>query len=73
MYGAALAAGAISSTWKPNQQGWAEGYRSVITQAGFGMLTNLLSEFAPEIVRIVRKPKSTNTPSAPNPPDPSTK
>jgi len=67
MYGAALAAGAISSTWKPNQQTWTEGYRSVITQAGFGMLTNLLSEFAPEIVRIVRKPKPTNPANSPNP------
>jgi hypothetical protein len=66
LYGAALAAGAISSTWKPNQQAWTDGYRSVITQAGFGIVTNVISEFAPEIFGIFRKPK-TNPPTA-NPP-----
>jgi hypothetical protein len=63
LYSAALAAGAISSTWKPGQQPWTEGYRSVITQAGFGMVTNVLSEFAPEIVGIFRKPKPSSTPT----------
>jgi hypothetical protein len=54
LFGAALAAGAISSTWKPKHEVWTEGYRSVITQAGFGMVTNVLSEFAPEIIRLLR-------------------
>jgi hypothetical protein len=67
LYGAALAAGAISSTWKPNQQAWTEGYRSAMTQAGFGIATNVISEFAPEIFGIFRKPK-TNPPPTTNPP-----
>jgi hypothetical protein len=58
-YGAAFAAGVVSSTWKPKHEVWAEGYRSVITQAGFGLLTNWVGEFAPEIFRAVRrKPES---------------
>jgi len=31
---------------------------SALTQVGFGMLTNLLGEFAPDIVRAVRKQKA---------------
>lgn len=54
MYGAAFGAGAISSSWKPRHEVWPESYRSAITQAGFGVLANFLSEFAPEIIRIVR-------------------
>jgi hypothetical protein len=56
-YGAALAAGAISSTWKPRSNAWAEGYRSVFTQIGFGMFSNWLGEFAPDILRVIHKPK----------------
>jgi hypothetical protein len=63
MYGAALAAGAISSNWKPNADAWDEGYRSVFTQVGFGTLANLLSEFAPEVMRVIRKPKEASPPS----------
>ena len=54
MYGAAFGAGAISSTWQPNQGAWHKAYRSAISQAGFGVLSNLLGEFAPEIKRIIR-------------------
>ena len=57
-YGAALAAGAISSTWKPHSIAWTEGYRSVFTQVGFGVLSNWLGEFAPDILRVVRKSKN---------------
>jgi hypothetical protein len=62
MYGAALAAGAVSSLWKPDSDAWDEGYRSMITQAGFGTAANLLSEFAPEIIRIIRRPKDRGAP-----------
>jgi hypothetical protein len=58
LYGAAFAAGMVSSTWKPKHEVWAEGYRSVITQAGFGLLTNWVGEFAPEIIRVVRRQKT---------------
>jgi len=49
LYGAALGAGMLSSTWKPQGKLWAEGYRGVVTQAAFGMLSNWIGEFAPEI------------------------
>lgn len=58
LYGAALAAGTVSSTWKPKSEAWAEGYQSAITQAAFGSLSNWLGEFAPEITRVVRRRKS---------------
>jgi len=67
MYGAAFGAGAISSFWKPNTTVWTESYRSAITQVGFGTLTNVISEFAPEIFGIFRKQKST-APPQPAPP-----
>ncbi len=55
LYGAALAAGTISSTWKPRHNAWAEGERGMMTQAGFGILANWVGEFAPEIVRVLRR------------------
>jgi len=51
LYGAALGAGMLSSTWKPQGKLWVEGYRGIVTQAGFGMLSNWIGEFAPEIKR----------------------
>jgi hypothetical protein len=57
LYAAALAAGMVSSTWKPRSEAWPEGYQSVITQAGFGLLSNWIGEFAPEITRVVRRRK----------------
>lgn len=47
--GAALGAGMLSSTWQPHGQMWHEGYEGVLTQAAFGMLSNWVGEFAPEI------------------------
>jgi hypothetical protein len=49
LYGAALGAGTLSSTWEPRSHLWKEGYESVLTQAAFGMLSNWVGEFAPEI------------------------
>jgi len=60
-YGAALAAGAISSTWKPNTDAWREGYHSAVTQVGFGMVTNMVGEFAVEIGRIVHRHKDVHS------------
>jgi len=51
LYGAALGAGMLSSVWKPQGKLWAEGYHGVLTQVGFGMLSNWIGEFAPEIRR----------------------
>lgn len=49
LYGAALGAGMLSSTWQPHANLWHEGYEGVLTQAAFGMLSNWVGEFAPEI------------------------
>ena len=51
LYGAAFGAGLLSSAWKPRSKLWPEGYHGVLTQAGFGMLSNWVGEFAPEIRR----------------------
>jgi len=62
LYGAALGAGMLSSNWEPRSSMWKEGYESVMTQAAFGMLSNWVGEFAPEIrsqleqKRILRSP-----------------
>ena len=55
-YGAALGAGMIASTWRPGDRAWAEGFRSMLTRAGGGCLSNLFGEFAPEILRHIKKP-----------------
>jgi hypothetical protein len=57
LYAAALGAGMLSSGWKPKHQLWTTGYHSVLTQAGFGMLSNWVGEFAPEIGRKLKKHK----------------
>jgi len=51
LYGAALGAGMLSSVWRPESKLWTEGYHGVVTQAEFGMLSNWIGEFAPEIAR----------------------
>lgn len=56
LYSAALAAGAISSRWKPSPNDpWRNAYESMFTQAIFGSLMNLVGEFAPEITRLVKR------------------
>jgi hypothetical protein len=57
LYAAALGAGMLSSVWKPKHQPWTNGYHSVLTQAAFGMLSNWIGEFAPEIGRKLKKHK----------------
>jgi len=50
MYAGAWGAGLVASTWKPAKDDlWKEGYSSLITQAAFGSLANLVGEFAEEI------------------------
>ena len=50
LYGAAFASGVISSTWKPQSDLWGQGYHSMLTQAGFGIVSIWIAEFAPETV-----------------------
>ncbi len=49
LYAGALGAGMLSSVWEPRSKLWAEGYEGILTQAAFGMLSNWVGEFAPEI------------------------
>jgi hypothetical protein len=62
-YAGAFAAGVVAGTWKPsNRDLVAEGYRSAITQVGFGIAANWVGEFATDIKRIIRHKKD-DTPS----------
>jgi hypothetical protein len=63
LYGGAFAAAVVAGTWKPKERDVvAEGYRGVITQVGFGIAANWVGEFAPDIMRIVRRQKDSNSP-----------
>jgi hypothetical protein len=59
LYGGAMIAGLISSTWKPGEpSAWMEAYSSVVTQVAFGSFANVIGEFAPEIRGLIkRQPK----------------
>ncbi|HXY50006.1 MAG TPA: hypothetical protein VEI01_11185 [Terriglobales bacterium] len=47
LFGAAFVAGMTASTWKPGPRNvWGEGSYAVAGQAGWGILTNWLSEFS---------------------------
>jgi hypothetical protein len=55
LYAGAFGAGVVAGTWKPNDHDLvAEGYRGVITQAGFGSAANWIAEFAPDIIHKIR-------------------
>jgi len=57
LYGGALGAGMLSGVWTPRSSVWSEGYRGVLTQAGFGVLSNWFGEFAPDIKRKLKRQK----------------
>jgi hypothetical protein len=58
LYGAAFAAGAISSTWRPQSGALSQGYGNMLTQAEFGLLSNWIGEFAPDIMRTINRKRS---------------
>jgi hypothetical protein len=59
MYTAAFGSGALSSLWYPgNPKPWVEGYQAMITQGGWGLATNWVGEFAPEINRVLKRRKN---------------
>jgi hypothetical protein len=59
LYAGALGSGAISTTWLPGKQNpWVEGYQAMISQAVWGLATNWAGEFAPEIVRVIKRKKN---------------
>jgi hypothetical protein len=58
LYAGALGSGAISSAWYPSKpNAWVEGYQAMILQAGWGLATNWVGEFAPEVTRTLKRKK----------------
>jgi hypothetical protein len=56
LYGAAFVAGMTASTWKPGPRNmWAAGGYGVAQQAGWGILSNWLSEFSGDIGRKISR------------------
>ena len=59
LYAGAMGAGMIASTWKPEGAGiWRQGYQSMLTQAAFGSFANVVGEFAPDLLRVVKRRKT---------------
>jgi hypothetical protein len=57
-FAAAFGAGAIGATWNPgNPKVVVKGYQSVFTQAWVGVLTNSIGEFAPDVLKKLKKGK----------------
>jgi hypothetical protein len=66
LYAAAAGTGVLSGTWRPDEKSsWSRASRSIVIQAGFGSLSNLVGEFAPEIKRILKRDKSKEADVAP--------
>jgi hypothetical protein len=58
LYLGAFAGSVISTTWQPDTPRWhVKGYQAVITQVPIGIGINWVGEFAPEIVRVLRRSK----------------
>jgi hypothetical protein len=61
LYAGAFTAGVLAGTWKPKDRNLAaEGYRAMFTQAAFGVGANWLGEFAPDLIRILRRKRTSN-------------
>jgi hypothetical protein len=57
-YIASFGAGAIVATWEPaNTQIFVKSYQSTITQVWWGSMSNFIGEFAPDVMKKLRKPK----------------
>jgi len=55
-YLGAFSGAALATTWQPGNPSWqVRGYQAAITQVFVGIGINWLGEFAPDIVRLVRK------------------
>jgi hypothetical protein len=60
-FAAAFGAGVISATWNPNNPTiTVKGYQSVITQAWVGVIINNIGEFAPDVMKKLKKHKNAN-------------
>jgi hypothetical protein len=57
-YIAAFGSGAITAMWEPdNTEILTKGYQSAVTQIWWGSMSNMLGEFAPDVLKKLRKPK----------------
>jgi hypothetical protein len=65
-YAGAFGAGVIAGTWQPRSPNLlTKGYQGVITQAAFGVCANWIGEFAPDVIRVLKKEnKAGNTAGA---------
>lgn len=61
LYAAAFGAGVVAGTWTPNHDLLTSGGHGALSQAGFGILANLVGEFWPEIERVWKHKKSGKT------------
>jgi hypothetical protein len=58
LYAGAMGAGMIASTWKPEDAGiWRQGYQSMMTQVAFGSFANVAGEFAPDVMKVLKRKK----------------
>lgn len=58
-FAAAFGAGVIGATWNPNNPTLTvKGYQNVITQAWVGVITNTIGEFAPDVMKKIKKKKT---------------
>jgi hypothetical protein len=67
LYLAAFGAGVVAGTWTPNHDLLTTGGHGALTQAGFGILANVVGEFWPEIERIWKRKKPGSTAPAKEP------
>lgn len=58
LYAAAFGAGVVAGTWTPNHDLLTTGGHGVLSQAGFGIVANMIGEFWPQIERIWKHKKS---------------
>jgi hypothetical protein len=66
LYAAAVSAGLISHTWLPDDHSaWSRAGRNVVVQIGFGSLSNLAAEFAPDFKQLFRKRTPPKAPTKP--------
>lgn len=64
LYAAAFGAGVVAGTWTPNHDLLSKGGHGALSQAGFGVVSNVIGEFWPEIERVwKRKKPGTTTPA----------
>jgi len=57
LYAGAFGGGVVAGSWIPNHDLLTIGGRAAMAQAGFGVLSNLVGEFWPEVMRVLHRGK----------------